>query len=687
MLLFCMIVGIASAWGETKSVTLSNKNIVDAGEGKDAYSGWELIDEGGNIWNAYAIKKYHSNATKSNHYLQIKKYASSTAYYLQLPKLGSKITGIKLTVTNTTSSMGSGSNTATLYFSSSNSTSTIGDGVASGTGALEVTIDASSLNLNTGYITASGAVRIWEVTVTYEDDGPAPEQPTNYNVNIDNNISGGTISATPISAAEGTEITLTATPADGYQFDSWYVLDGDVNEIKVTDNKFTMPASDVEVSAKFKEIIVPKYDITWSVNGSTSTEQYAEGTTITAPEVEGVGNYNFVGWVTTSSVDANNTPQYVTPTTATANATYYAVFATATGSAGCYQLVETLTADKTYIFVSSNSVGNAYALDGFKLGEPDDSSVPKSITITESNGNMVVAPIDGDLEFKYIKDGEIQVVSKQGYYLLINGNGIGCRTTGYKAYWNNGKGLYGTNSRGTTNYYVQMGQDGNFKANSGSSRVFAYEKTEGDISYSNYCTTVPKSIKITLNSACTDGDYVYGTYSNSSAFVVPEELIVSEISIIDDALYVESYSTGAVVPANTGVMVSALEGGDYTVSLSNEVGTSVLGDSNYLHPSSEPMTGDNLFYRLTMHNGTQIGYWWGAADGAAFDLAANKAYLAVPKSASVKSNMWFGGAETSISAPADLNAEKDVIYNLNGQRVSSATKGIYIKNGKKYFVK
>ena len=70
-------------------------------------------------------------------------------------------------VSRTTATMGDAGNTATLFFSNSNSTSASGTGVASGTGSGSVTIDCSNLDLNTGYITASGAVRIWNISVTY----------------------------------------------------------------------------------------------------------------------------------------------------------------------------------------------------------------------------------------------------------------------------------------------------------------------------------------------------------------------------------------------------------------------------------------------------------------------------------------------------------------------------------------
>lgn len=157
----------SAAWSET--ATLTNSNIVAAGTAANSYKSWSITDGNNNTWKAYAIKNQHSNATSGYHYLQIKKYASSTAYYLQVPVYGTKITSITMTVSASGKPMTGGENSATLFFSSSNNTSAAGSGVASGTGTNSVTIDCSTLNLNTGYITASGAVRIWDVEVTYED--------------------------------------------------------------------------------------------------------------------------------------------------------------------------------------------------------------------------------------------------------------------------------------------------------------------------------------------------------------------------------------------------------------------------------------------------------------------------------------------------------------------------------------
>ncbi len=55
--------------------------------------------------------------------------------------------------------------------------------------------------------------------------------------------------------AEGTEeektVTITATPDKGYELAKLIVKDASGKEVKVTDNKFVMPASDVTVTAEF----------------------------------------------------------------------------------------------------------------------------------------------------------------------------------------------------------------------------------------------------------------------------------------------------------------------------------------------------------------------------------------------------------------------------------------------------
>ncbi len=63
-------------------------------------------------------------------------------------------------------------------------------------------------------------------------------------------VANGTIAASHSQAVEGDIVTLTATPAAGYEFDCWNVTAGG-QPVSVSDNSFEMPASDVNVSATF----------------------------------------------------------------------------------------------------------------------------------------------------------------------------------------------------------------------------------------------------------------------------------------------------------------------------------------------------------------------------------------------------------------------------------------------------
>ena len=73
--------------------------------------------------------------------------------------------------------------------------------------------------------------------------------PTAYAIKVTSG-GNGTASASPDKAAAGTEIKLTATPNSGYHFKEWQVVKGGVT---VKDNKFKMPAGDVEIKAVFEK--------------------------------------------------------------------------------------------------------------------------------------------------------------------------------------------------------------------------------------------------------------------------------------------------------------------------------------------------------------------------------------------------------------------------------------------------
>ncbi len=79
---------------------------------------------------------------------------------------------------------------------------------------------------------------------------------TLYNITCATGLSHGSISANLSSAQSGTTITLSNTPANGYNLYSYYVYKtGDINTIVYSgsSNTFIMPAFDVTVSASFAQ--------------------------------------------------------------------------------------------------------------------------------------------------------------------------------------------------------------------------------------------------------------------------------------------------------------------------------------------------------------------------------------------------------------------------------------------------
>ena len=111
---------------------------------------------------------------------------------------------------------------------------------------------------------------------------------------------GGTASASPAKAAAGTEITLTATPNTGYHFKEWQVESP--AGLVITNNKFTMPDSNVAIKASFEEdspFAPTKHTVTVKTDGNgiafASPLLAVAGTEITLTAMPKKG-YHFKEW-------------------------------------------------------------------------------------------------------------------------------------------------------------------------------------------------------------------------------------------------------------------------------------------------------------------------------------------------------------------------------------------------------
>lgn len=142
----------------------------------------------------------------------------------------------------------------------------------------------------------------------------------------------------------------------------------------------------------------------------------------------------------------------------------------------------------------------------------------------------------------------------------------------------------------------------------------------------------------------------------------------------------------ASIPANTPVLLKA----------SKDVNTSVSGlglayEDSYtegyltgVYTASTIAASDvsNTRYVLQTQGDVQAFY----KVTSAFTASPNRCYLTVPVASGVKA-FYLDGDETAVSSVKADELQGATIYNLAGQRVNKAQKGVYIINGKKVAVK
>lgn len=188
-----------------------------------------------------------------------------------------------------------------------------------------------------------------------------------------------------------------------------------------------------------------------------------------------------------------------------------------------------------------------------------------------------------------------------------------------------------------------------------------------------------------LTLAAKSNDTYYATFSSACAceFVGAEVFTVN----VEGENIVLNEVASKQVPANTGVLVKSTANAVTVIRLES---APAIEGTNLLKPASEQMTEGFKYYKLAYDNFTEktgLGFYWGAAEGGAFTVKPGLAYLAVPQAqaANVK-GFSFDGTQTGING-VEATTAKGAIYNLNGQRVEKAQRGIYIQNGKKFIVK
>lgn len=455
---------------------------------------------------------------------------------------------------------------------------------------IKLTHSASSGSLYFGTIEIKGTVSAPSYTITAQS----------------NNTLYGTVS---LSGS-----VITGSPKSGYRYASpAYTVTSGTATVSQSGNDFTVtPSSDCTVTINFEAI--PTHTATFSVNGATTSANYAEGAAITFPsDPANISGRKFVGWVTeTIAEPTDEEPSFVNTATETmgnSNVTYYAVFATATASGDHVEtLTQTLEYDTwTYGGATTNITGNSpYRLfhDGGYVESAafDLSKLSKVIVYGGSYGGNYTSLTIGDVDNNKWKDVNVSGNSQTGENTFTDGNSLS----------------------GTKKLRVTSTCGSSSKALSGvrMTKVEIYTM-EASYIYSGYCTNV-EVYTITAASNNTD----YGTVSLSGEVITGSPQSGCR------------YATPAytVSPANSATVVQ--DGNEFTVTPSANTTVTINFELIPTYTLSSAVSPENAGM-VTL--GASSGLLEGATVSA--EAAANAGY---------KFTGWsISGTGATLSSPTD----------------------------------
>ncbi|MBO4315623.1 MAG: Ig-like domain-containing protein [Prevotella sp.] len=350
-----------------------------------------------------------------------------------------------------------------------------------------------------------------------------------------------------------------------------------------------------------------------------------------------------------------------------------------------YQLV-TSTDDITsgkYLIVYAPEEGQALAFDG-SLETLDAVNDTQEVTIVND-----VITTDQDIYFNIdVEIGTLQ--SASGFYIGVPNNNNGLKQTEDGETYTNSFAIAEDGSAAIA--AVFEGSVMTLRFNSASNQMrFRYYKNNGQqpvYLFKAVEEVEEETIPVTI------GATGYATlFYSDKALEIPEGVTASIVTAVEDKVIVFSEIDG-IIPAGTGVVLQG-EAGDYEFAVVDS--DEEAPEGNLLNGSDEAaMTeGGDIYYKLTVKNG-EVGFYWGAEEGGAFENGAHKAYLALPAGASNAKFFVIGKVEGSVVSDGagladginEVQAESNkVYYNLNGVRTNTLRKGIYIVDGKKVMIK
>lgn len=256
--------------------------------------------------------------------------------------------------------------------------------------------------------------------------------------------------------------------------------------------------------------------------------------------------------------------------------------------------------------------------------------------------------------------------------------------------------LWDITNKGT---YIEIkGNQGSRMLAANGSSMFRYYATNNS-TYQNACL-YRKSGSFAIG---TEG---FATFYSKDAYIMPDGVeggIITAADNTNSTLTIDyKYKAGETVPAKTALLLKG-EAKTYTYAYTTQEGTPAEG--NLLHGADAVdadgktyVEGTGVKYYILSHNqaGTDFGFYWAAAEGAAIEYQAPYAFLAIGTNGSSAAPKMFSlGGDGDTSGISNIETETTTangkIFTVTGayagNDINRLPKGIYIKNGKKVVVR
>ena len=358
--------------------------------------------------------------------------------------------------------------------------------------------------------------------------------------------------------------------------------------------------------------------------------------------------------------------------------------------------VSELTADHTYLIGSANK--------GYVLGYQKDNN-RQAVAATITDGQLSVEKLASSTSDKsnpypltFIPDGTGKFLIKD----MVSGMYLACGTSTNNSLLSTPQGYAASvtiDAKNDATLILSNTKDEGhcYMACNSSSELFNC--------YTQNPSEAPVQIYKQLTGHFTITEASYATYYTDKAFIMPDGVkggIVTERPQNGGLVLTYYYTPGSLVPPLTPIVLKG-NAGKYIFPLTSTTeeapaGNLLRGTLSDGNTASNDDASGTTYYQLSMEE-EGIGFYYGADNGAAFDIGANKAYLVLTteqQQSMKQTGLIFTDIEEDVPAaiapisPAAHPAAPS-LYDLGGRQVQpkhgTLPQGIYIMNGQKVLVR